>query len=111
MRQTHYEPLTDNRCDHGERRDRTTSEGTPLCALCRHAARQRPTIDPNAPDYAALAANDDTWADDQPRTVAVIDPAQPSEVFLAHLFAPNSGRRVTAMLERWRDHEPAGMLF
>lgn len=108
MRQTHYEPLTDNRCEHGERRDRTTSEGTPLCALCRHAQRQRPHIDPDGIDYAALAANDDTWSDDEPRTIA---PAEHSEIVLAHLFARESGRRVTAMLDRWRDREPTGMLF
>ena len=33
MRTTHYTPLAP--CPHGERTDRTTSAGTPLCPLCR----------------------------------------------------------------------------
>lgn len=105
---THYEPLADiPRCDHGERTDRTTSEGTPLCALCRIAERQKIRIDPNRIDYAALAAADDTWDDDEPAP----DSGGHTEIVIAHLFAQNSGSRVSAMLDRWRDREPAGMLF
>ena len=63
MRTTHYTPLAP--CPHGERTDRTTSAGTPLCALCRIEDARRPVIDPDMPDWAALAAGDDTDDDDE----------------------------------------------
>jgi hypothetical protein len=55
-------------CPHGERTDRTTSNGRPLCPLCRLAQTwpNRP-MDPNLPDWRALAAGDDTMDDDELR--------------------------------------------
>jgi hypothetical protein len=108
MRTTHYAPLAP--CPHGERTDRTTSEGLPLCPLCRHAETRRPDIDPDAPDWAALAAGDDTLDDDEPRPTA--EPAvDTAAILLGSLFAQDAGNRIEAMLQRWTEAEPEGMLF
>ena len=109
MRTTHYTPLAP--CPHGERTDRTTSAGTPLCPLCRISEAGRPTIDPDMPDWAALAAGDDTLDDDEP-----IDPApEPAEdttdITFGELFGPESGNRIQAMLQRWTERQPEGILF
>lgn len=107
MRTTHYTPLTP--CPHGERTDRTTSAGTPLCPLCRVAEARRSTIDPNMPDWAALAAGDDTQDDDE--LDAPEPPTDTASVLIGSLFGQHSGNRIEAMLQRWTEREPQGMLF
>lgn len=58
---------TDQPCPHGERTDRTTSLGEPICALCRiEAARLRDLPDP-AIDWQMLRAGDDTFTSRDPR--------------------------------------------
>lgn len=54
-------------CEHGERKDRTTSEGLPACALCRAAHRAR-TEAATLPDWGMLSAGDTTLTDDTPDT-------------------------------------------
>lgn len=112
MRTTHYTPLAPT-CPHGERTDRTTSEGTPLCPLCRLEDARRPTIDPDMPDWAALAAGDDTLdEDDDEDTPATVEPpTDTAETLLGSLFGPDSGNRFEAMLQRWTERQPQGMLF
>lgn len=58
-------------CEHGERRDRTTSEGLPACALCR-AAHRAQTEAATLPDWAMLSAGDDTLTDDTPDDIGNI---------------------------------------
>lgn len=58
-------------CEHGERRDRTTSEGLPACALCR-AAHRAQTEAATLPDWAMLSAGDDTLTDDTPDDIGDI---------------------------------------
>lgn len=58
-------------CEHGERRDRTTSEGLPACALCRAAHRAR-TEAATLPDWGMLSAGDDTLTDDTPDDIGDI---------------------------------------
>lgn len=53
-------------CPHGERTDRTTSTGEPLCPLCRNRARQTAEADAPQVDWQMLRAGDDTM-DDDPR--------------------------------------------
>lgn len=106
MRTITYTPLAP--CPHGERTDRTTTAGTPLCPLCRHAETQRTDVDPDGVDWAALAAGDDTHTDDVPRT-PVVQPAETASVILGSLFGRED--RVEAMLSRWTAREPEGMLF
>ena len=60
-----------NECEHGERRDRTTSEGLPACALCRAAHRAR-TEAATLPDWGMLSAGDDTLTDDTPDDIGDI---------------------------------------
>lgn len=105
MRTTHYQPHAT--CPHGERTDRTTTDGRPLCPLCRHA-QARPTIDPHLPDWAALAAGDDTHADDVPRTSTA--PANDTAALLLGALFDREDR-IEAMLQRWTAREPEGMLF
>jgi hypothetical protein len=108
MRTTHMTPLAP--CPHGERTDRTTTDGRPLCPLCRHADARRPDIDPDAPDWAALAAGDDTLDDDEPRPAG--DPVpDTAAILLGSVFSQDSGNRIEAMLQRWTAAEPKGMLF
>lgn len=102
---THYTPLAP--CPHGERTDRTTSDGRPLCPLCRHA-QHTPTIDPDTPDWAALAAGDDTLDDDELRADVDAVPDTPALLLSGLLGQEN---RIEAMLQRWTDREPEGMLF
>lgn len=45
------------RCGHGERTDRFTKKGEPICPFCR---RQKDPWAPQQLDVAALAANDTT---------------------------------------------------
>lgn len=53
-------------CRHGERTDRTTRLGEPICALCRcDAARIRAIPDPS-PDWQMIRAADDTLTDAEP---------------------------------------------
>lgn len=113
MRTTHYTPLAPT-CPHGERTDRTTSEGTPLCPLCRITEARRPVIDPDMPDWAALAAGDDTMEDDgEDDTPAPVvePPADSTAILIRSLFGPDSGNRIQAMLERWTERQPEGILF
>lgn len=107
MRTTHVTPLAP--CPHGERTDRTTSEGTPLCPLCRHAEARRTTIDPDGPDWAALAAGDDTDDDDELRAPVAETPSDPAALLLGDLFGRDN--RIEAMLQRWTEREPEGILF
>jgi hypothetical protein len=110
MRTTHYTPLAP--CPHGERTDRTTSAGTPLCPLCRISEARRPTIDPDMPDWAALAAGDDTQDDDEP--LPAPEPPTPADttgIMFGDLFGPESGNRIQAMLQRWTEREPERILF
>jgi hypothetical protein len=109
MRTTSYTPLAP--CPHGERTDRTTSEGTPLCPLCRHAEARRPTIDPDTPDWRALAAGDDTMDEDELRAPVVEPQADDAALLLGDLFGADSSNRIEAMLQRWTAREPEGMLF
>ena len=109
MRTTHVTPLAP--CPHGERTDRTTSEGTPLCPLCRHAEARRTTIDPDMPDWRALAAGDDTDADDELRTPALEPQTDAAAPLLGDLFGTDSSNRIEAMLQRWTAREPERMLF
>jgi hypothetical protein len=110
MRTTHYTPLAP--CPHGERTDRTTSAGTPLCPLCRVAEARRSTIDPNMPDWAALAAGDDTQDDDDELTAPDPEPAaDTTDITFGQLFGQESGNRIQAMLQRWTEREPEGILF
>lgn len=109
MRTTHFTPLAP--CPHGERTDRTTSEGTPLCPLCRITEARRPLIDPDTPDWRALAAGDDTQDDDELRTPVVEPAADTGAILLGSLFGQDSGNRFEAMLQRWTEREPQGMLF
>lgn len=103
---THYTPLAP--CPHGERTDRTTSDGRPLCALCRHA-QHTVTIDPDMPDWRALAAGDDTDDDDELRVPDAPPSPDLAAFVLGSLFAQEN--RIEAMLQRWTDREPEGMLF
>lgn len=84
-------------CPHGERTDRTTSLGEPICALCRvEAARLRNLPDPT-PDWQMLRAADDTLAgDDRDPRVSLADGFAASDAqILAALFADDSrGRRL-----------------
>lgn len=97
-------------CPHGERTDRTTSDGRPLCALCRiHQARQTHT-DPNTPDWAALAAGDDTQDEDILRTTDE-PPTDTGALLLGDLFGRDSGNRFEAMLQRWTEQQPERTLF
>jgi hypothetical protein len=108
MRTTHYTPLAP--CPHGERTDRTTSEGTPLCPLCRVAEARRTHLDPDMPDWMALAAGDDT--DDDEDTPTEPEPtADTAALLIGGLFGEESGNRFQAMLERWTERQPEGMLF
>lgn len=109
MRTTHHLPLAP--CPHGERTDRTTSEGTALCPLCRISDARRTHIDPDAPDWAALAAGDDTDDDDTPRQPVAEPPTDTAAIMLGSLFGQDSGNRIEAMLQRWTEREPEGMLF
>jgi hypothetical protein len=106
---TTYTPLAP--CPHGERTDRTTREGTPLCPLCRRVEARRPDVDPDAPDWAALAAGDDTHDDVELRTPpAPVVPDTPA-ILLGSLLRSSSGNRIETMLQRWTEREPEGMLF
>jgi hypothetical protein len=109
MRTTHYTPLAP--CPHGERTDRTTSEGTPLCPLCRISEARQPVIDPNMPDWRALAAGDDTDDEDTPAAPAVDPEPDTAAVLIGGLFGQESGNRFQAMLERWTERQPEGLLF
>lgn len=110
MRTTHYTPLAP--CPHGERTDRTTSAGTPLCPLCRISEARRPTIDPDMPDWAALAAGDDTLDDDEELPAPSPEPAaDTADITFEQLFGQESGNRIQAMLQRWTEREPEGILF
>lgn len=109
MRTTHYLPLAP--CPHGERTDRTTTDGRPLCPLCRHAEAHRPTIDPDAPDWAALAAGDDTDDDDTPRVPVAEPTTDTAAILIGSLFGQDTGNRIEALLQRWTEREPEGMLF
>lgn len=62
MRHTIYVPRA-HECEHGERTDRTTSEGTPICPLCRATQARRTPVEPLA-DWGLLSSGDDTWNDD-----------------------------------------------
>lgn len=110
MRTTSHTPLAP--CPHGERTDRTTTEGTPLCPLCRITEARRPRIDPDTPDWMALAAGDDTYDEDELRTPVVVD-VEPVPDTAAILLGDLFGRddRIASMLQRWTTREPEGMLF
>lgn len=85
---------TTHPCPHGERTDRTTRLGEPICALCRaDLARQRDLRD--LPDWQMLRAADDTLTDDErPPTLAEQYGAADREI-LAALFSDDSrGRRL-----------------
>lgn len=83
-------------CPHGERTDRTTSLGEPICALCRvEAARLRDLPDPT-PDWQMLRAADDTLIDRPDPRVSLADGFAASDAeILAALFADDTrGRRL-----------------
>lgn len=113
MRHAFYPPLAGNDCIHGERKDRTTSTGEPLCPLCRADQRRQPAIDPTAVDYASLAARDDLWDDDpEPRTgTAAAAPDLSGAIILAALFTDDSGHRLTRLMHQWQHQPEQGILF
>lgn len=82
---------TDQPCPHGERTDRTTRDGEPICALCRvEAARLRDRPDPVI-DWQMLRAADDTFtgSDRDPR-VSLSDGFSAADAeILATLFRPD----------------------
>lgn len=82
-------------CPHGERTDRTTSLGEPICALCRvEAARLRDLPDPT-PDWQMLRAADDTLTSADPRFSLADGFAASDAHILATLFADDArGRRL-----------------
>lgn len=79
-------------CEHGERKDRTTSEGLPACALCRatHRAHQEAAI---LPDWGMLSAGDTTLTDDTPNT-----PDDIGDIVTILTDNPEALARVRAML-------------
>lgn len=81
-----------NECEHGERRDRTTSEGLPACALCRAAHRAR-TEAATLPDWGMLSAGDTTLTDDTPDT-----PDDIGDIVTILTDNPEALARVRAML-------------
>lgn len=92
---------TNQPCPHGERTDRTTSLGEPICALCRvEAARLRDRPDPVI-DWQMLRAADDTFtgSDRDPR-VSLSDGFSASDAeILATLFRADSrGERLREWL-------------
>lgn len=107
MRTTHYTPLAP--CPHGERTDRTTTEGTPLCPLCRIADARRTHIDPDTPDWMALAAGDDTHEDDEILAPVVEPPADTAAILLGSLLGRDD--RIETMLQRWTERDTQGILF
>lgn len=87
---------TNQPCPHGERTDRTTSLGEPICALCRvEAARLRDRPDP-AIDWQMLRAADDTFSSDRDPRVSLADGFAASDAeILATLFSDDQrGRRL-----------------
>jgi len=88
---------TNQPCPHGERTDRTTSLGEPICALCRvEAARLRDRPDPT-PDWQMLRAADDTFtsSDRDPRVSLADGFAASDAEILATLFSDDPrGRRL-----------------
>lgn len=82
-------------CPHGERTDRTTRDGEPICALCRaEAARLRDLPDP-APDWQTIRAADDTLTRDDPRDSLADGFAASDAEILAALFSDDPrGRRL-----------------
>lgn len=86
---------TNQPCPHGERTDRTTSLGEPICALCRiEAARLRDLPAPTV-DWQMLRAADDTLDGSDPR-VSLSDGFAASDAeILAALFSDDPrGRRL-----------------
>jgi hypothetical protein len=86
---------TTHPCPHGERTDRTTRDGEPICALCRaDAARLRDLPDP-VPDWQTLRAADDTLTDTDPRVSLADGYAASDAEILAVLFSDDTrGRRL-----------------
>lgn len=86
---------TNQPCPHGERTDRTTRDGEPICALCRvEAARLRDLPAPSV-DWQMLRAADDTLTDSDPRVSLADGFAASDAQILAALFADDSrGRRL-----------------
>lgn len=82
-------------CPHGERTDRTTSLGEPICALCRvEAARLRDLPDPT-PDWQTLRAADDTLTSTDPRVSLADGFAASDAEILSALFSDDArGRRL-----------------
>lgn len=86
---------THNPCPHGERTDRTTRDGEPICALCRvEAARLRDLPDPT-PDWQMLRAADDTFTSSDPRVSLADGFAASDAEILEALFSDDPrGRRL-----------------
>lgn len=82
-------------CPHGERTDRTTRDGEPICALCRvEAARLRDLPDP-VPDWQTIRAADDTLTSADPRVGLADGFAASDAEILAALFTDDArGRRL-----------------
>lgn len=103
-------------CPHGERQDRTTILGEPICALCRNARRRYA----DRVDYQSIRAGDDLWDDD-----TTTDPLRPATErdtnnndapandgpALAGLFTHESGRRIEAIARRHRRTQRDLVLF
>lgn len=105
MRHTHYPPLA-TECAHGERTDRLTSEGRPICALCRHEQNNRWTPDPDTlPDWGALAAND---RDDNPPLTP--RPTRTATDRIADVLTTDPGD-VEHLITQWRGTVREGILF
>lgn len=81
----HTQALT---CAHGERTDRTTTLGEPICALCRADHRRLLDMPLPMPDWQTVRAADDTLSDDHTDITTDAD-------ILAALFADDAqGRRL-----------------
>lgn len=83
-------------CPHGERTDRTTSLGEPICALCRVEAARLRDLPDVAPDWQMLRAADDTLNDRPDPRVSLSDGFAASDAeILAALFSDDArGRRL-----------------
>jgi hypothetical protein len=82
-------------CPHGERTDRTTRDGEPICALCRVEAARLRDLPAPAVDWQMLRAADDTFTSSDPRVSLADGFAASDAEILAALFTDDArGRRL-----------------